>query len=225
MTKRLIVLRHGEAEHNVDERVLKRDTSLTEKGQRQARAVHKLVKTLEPEVVVTSPILRALQTTASVMGGCSGDSAVCARVVVAPDARGRLASRAHLCGLPVDPRSARARRSRRSGVFAEYDWSLALADLIAAGSIAAWEAGFVSADFDSGPGSVRRRGERLSSWLEDRPEQTICLVSHGNYLMEVTGDSYMDNCEVRVYALEAGRWARCEAFYGDERSRQENGLE
>ena len=63
--KRVILIRHGQAEHNVDRANLgKRDVQLTERGRMQAAAIRARVKKLGAEVVLTSPVLRTLQTTA-----------------------------------------------------------------------------------------------------------------------------------------------------------------
>ena len=61
--KRVIVVRHGEAEHNVDPNALqRRDTSLTSLGHEQAKGLRALLEPFAPVAVVTSPTLRTLQT-------------------------------------------------------------------------------------------------------------------------------------------------------------------
>ncbi len=64
MPKIITVIRHGEAQHNVDHDMLaKRDTILTKEGRKQAKAVGKYLINHKIDVVLTSPVLRALQTT------------------------------------------------------------------------------------------------------------------------------------------------------------------
>lgn len=218
--KVIIVVRHGEAEHNVDHHaLLKRNTALTDRGRQQAAAIHSKIRELSPDLVVTSPILRALQTTAEFMSGGDGVTwTPMPQVIVAPDARERVSHREHLCELPLDPHmvtagdDTRATRSQ-SGLrlFAAYDWSLALEAAVASGGTASqWEATLVADDLDGPSDSIDQRGVRLSLWLEQRPEQRVCLTSHGAFLMHLTGDDYMQNCEVRVYSLEGGHWHRLE---------------
>ena len=63
-------------------------------------------------------------------------------------------------------------------------------------------------DEDATLAGIRRRGQRLSRWIERRPEQTLCLVSHAAIIGSTTNDTYMENCEVRTYYLHRGRWTR-----------------
>ena len=124
-------------------------------------------------------------------------------VVVVPDARERVSHRTHLCELPLTPAAA----SASGEAYASYDWSLVEASLaMAGGDVADWERGMVAADLE---GSVGQRAARLRAWVERRPESTIVIVSHGAYLMRLTRDSYMQNCELRSYRVaKADKWAR-----------------
>ena len=194
------VIRHGQAEHNVDEAALeKRNTRLTSEGEQQAALLKARVAALKPEVIVTSPILRALQTTSGFL-----TDEVAAPVVVVPDARERVSHKSHLCELPVDPSSARDQSSK----IAAYDWSLVESSLaLAGGSVGEWEKCMMMTDL-AGMASIGERAARLTSWIESRPEETMVLVSHGAFLMRLTKDSYMDNCELRTYHVEGGKWTR-----------------
>ena len=198
--KTIHVIRHGQAEHNVDPKALeKRNTKLTPRGVQQAASLRERVLALQPDVIITSPILRALQTTY----GFANDNLKDVPVLVVPDARERVSHASHLCELPVNPAEEAA-----GGEFASYDWGLASSALaLAGGRIAEWEKGLMAADL-AGQDSIDSRGVRLSAWLEARPEKTLCLVSHGAFLMHLTRDTYFDNCELRTYALSGGEWAR-----------------
>ena len=57
---------------------------------------------------------------------------------------------------------------------------------------------------------LRKRGKRLTHWIQERPEPSICLVSHAAIIGVATKDTYMENCEVRIYRLARGRWKRLE---------------
>jgi len=183
------VIRHGEAQHNVSEAYFaKRDTRLTPRGKRQARALRRLFPALNPQVVITSPILRAMQT-ARAMAPSSTPT------VVVPDARERISCSSHLCDLPAAPK-----RFRRSKQFGAMDWSL-VARGVGTGK---YEREIVDTDLASW-GNIKRRGRELTRFLLDRPEESLAVVSHGGFLMRLTGDSYMDNCEVRTYLVSGGR--------------------
>jgi len=59
----LIVVRHGETDGNVEERLQGvTDTPLNEKGRRQAKSVAKRLKDYDIEVIYSSPLKRALET-------------------------------------------------------------------------------------------------------------------------------------------------------------------
>lgn len=187
--KLVTVIRHGEAQHNVSDAFLhKRNTCLTARGRRQAQNLRRLVSQLRPDIVVTSPILRALQTTKAM--GFKGPT------VVAPDARERVACDMHLCDLPVQgvPRQ-----------FQSFDWSPWRQQTEAAGGTEKYLSAIRDFDLQSNA-NIRSRAKKFTRYLESRPEGNIALVSHGAFLMHLTSGSYMDNCEVRTYEVEGGKW-------------------
>lgn len=190
--KFVYVIRHGEAEHNVDKAFLKcRDTQLTAKGRRQALALKRYIANLNPDVLVTSPVLRALQTSKGI--GFKG------RTVVVPDAREMAGWQANC---PIEPK--RGASGDLAGQFGDYDWSLALRDVKGLSSIEKYK----SKEYQRTNAKVLRRARRLTKYLEKLPETKIVLVSHGEFLMHLTGDGYMDNCEVRAYKVAGGEWRR-----------------
>ena len=107
--------------------------------------------------------------------------------------------------------------------FAQYDWEPVR---IATGTVQssrrssvgrvmmrAWERRCVEMDQDFK--RLERRAKRLTSYIENRPEATVCLVSHAAILGLVTGDNKegpMQNCEARVYRLRRGRWTRLQTI-------------
>lgn len=201
-TRKIVhVIRHGQAEHNVHKKFLqRRDTRLTAHGEMQARALRLLMRNLNAKVVVTSPILRALQTTQAL--SFQGP------IVVVPEARevaGWTANR------PIDPRMA------TEGVlfneYGAYDWSSVTKSRKQAGSASKYQRGLWDQDVPprkrwSTTARVRQRARKLTKYLQTRPEDDIVLVSHGEFLMSLTGDSYMGNCEVRTYSVRGDRWRR-----------------
>ena len=210
-SKVVILVRHGEAEHNVDYAYLKqRNTSLTLLGKQQATSAHRAIQKLAPEVVVTSPLLRTLQTTEGMLRGDGASSSSSRAVVVHPDAREKISNNA--CNLPIDP-DALAALSDGGGAFASYDWTLVREAVAAAGGIAAWEQACAAED-----DKLRERCERFTTWLETGlTQQRVCVVSHGEYLRQLPSaaggaaepsESMMDNCEVRIFTLRDGSWTR-----------------
>eukprot|EP00928_Gymnodinium_smaydae_P009765 TRINITY_DN13657_c0_g1_i1.p1 TRINITY_DN13657_c0_g1~~TRINITY_DN13657_c0_g1_i1.p1 ORF type:complete len:221 (+),score=28.43 TRINITY_DN13657_c0_g1_i1:105-767(+) len=195
--KTVHVIRHGEAQHNVEHRFLDvRDTVLTPQGVRQARALRAVMQQLRPEVAVTSAVLRALQTTKAM--GFRGPT------VVAPDAREVASCPANL---PLTLRRKSLSGKKLARRFKDYDWSMVLKDVRAAGGARKYARNIKRADFATSA-SLRRRARKFTRYLEARPEESIVLVSHGEFLMELTGDRYMDNCEVRSYRVHRGIWRR-----------------
>jgi broad specificity phosphatase PhoE len=191
------VVRHGEAEHNVSDACLeKRNTQLTARGKRQARSLRRNIQKLKPEAVITSPILRAMQTARAM--------APRTPTIVVPGARERIACKSHLCDLPVDPK-----RYWQSKQFGGMDWSLARG--VGTGK---YQKEIMDTDLTSWA-NVERRGRELTRYLLGRPESTLAVVSHGGFLMGLTGDWYMDNCEVRTYLVTGGRhvrWKRVRSY-------------
>jgi len=210
--KRIIVVRHGQAEHNVDFKALeKANTKLTDKGEAQARAVGPIVdKILDgqaPAVIFTSSVLRAMQTTKG--AGLDRDAQGRTPVVV-PDLRERISCADHLAEHPVENKD-------QFPAGATWDWTAADAQR---GSldVGAYRRMLIAEDmtnrgtddrekWEENKDAVMARGKRVTRMLESRPEQTIVLVSHGAFLMSLTGGSYMQNCEVRKYDVHRGQWS------------------
>lgn len=197
------VIRHGEAAHNIDKHCERqRNTALTEAGRQQAHSLQSIAMSPPPEVVLTSPILRALQTTNALFDDHFRQLFPASLTIhVVPDARERISKPEHLCELPL-PSPAAAPQG--SGDFSTYDWSLVMT--AHGGNVEAWEQLLQTTDADKA--NIDLRAKRLSDYIESRSETTFCLVSHGAFLMRLTGDDYMRNCEMRTYELKGGVWMR-----------------
>eukprot|EP00927_Polykrikos_kofoidii_P035701 TRINITY_DN30245_c0_g1_i2.p1 TRINITY_DN30245_c0_g1~~TRINITY_DN30245_c0_g1_i2.p1 ORF type:complete len:198 (-),score=23.99 TRINITY_DN30245_c0_g1_i2:6-521(-) len=155
--KMVHVIRHGEAQHNVSRRCLFcRDTELTPRGRRQAKALYNVLANLvpKPQLVITSPILRALQTTK--------DSEFKGRVLVVPEARERVACRKHLCDLPTDPAGSPAAE------FGSFDWSLAKGVVDSVGGIEEYHRQITEDDLQS-KGRIHEGTRQEICW--------VCLAS------------------------------------------------
>jgi broad specificity phosphatase PhoE len=214
MSKQVIVIRHGQAEHNVDvEANLRRHVKLTEQGNLQCIALCNSFRDLPlPDLVISSPLMRTLQTTQNIFKDT-------VPVVVHGDAREVWREEQNLCEAPFDLQD----NGEPPSEFENYDWEPVR---IATGAIQssrrsslgrvmmrAWERRCVEMDQDFK--RLKARAARLSRYIESRPEATICLVSHAAILGLVTGDDKegpMNNCEVRVYRLRRGRWTRLQTI-------------
>jgi len=149
---------------------------------------------LRPQIVVTSDLLRALQTTRAI--GFRGPT------VVEPDAREK---GGWPCNDPIDAQRATAGDLQLQ--FGGYDWSLVLREAQAAPGDRASDRN--SKELRS---KIKSRAVKLTRYLESRTESSIILVSHGAFLEELTGDDYMGNCEVRTYNLVRGKWHRLKRY-------------
>lgn len=150
---------------------------------------------LKPEVVLTSPVLRALQTTSFMGFGVPS--------IVVPDARERMACAEHLCDVPVDPKIA-----AESKQFKGFRWSLAKR----AGGLRKLQHMIQKTDLESEV-DIKRRARRLTQYLLTRPERSIALVSHGAFLLRLTRGPYFGNCEVRTYEVTRRKWRLKKIYY------------
>jgi broad specificity phosphatase PhoE len=192
------VIRHGQAQHNVDPKCLMHhDTQLTAHGWCQARALRKVLPKLRPQVVITSAVLRALQTTRAM--GFKGVT------TIVPDVREVATCPANM---PID--ASRAISGDLNNEFGAYDWSLASQLTKEAGGTRQYQRRVRASDGSTR--AIRDRAKKLTKYLEKRPESSIVVVSHGEFLEHLTGDCYMDNCEVRAYRVIQGKWRRLRAW-------------
>lgn len=73
-TRRLVLLRHGQTEHNASSRMQGQlDTELSELGRVQARRVAEVIAALNPRLLVSSDLRRAYDTAAVVGHACGMD--------------------------------------------------------------------------------------------------------------------------------------------------------
>jgi len=195
--KTIHLVRHGRTEMNdylrehhwadpdfVDPMMI--DTKLTEMGEAQARALAATVASLDPrpELIVASPLRRALRT-AELAFGERGDGELgdVPRVVCA------LARERVFHGSDIG-RVVSELRVDHPG------W-----DLSDVGDDAPWwytpegRDPFTTADLE--PVEVfERRMEEFRCWLDARPERSIVVVSHWGVCYSLTGEEFQ-NCELR----------------------------
>lgn len=179
-SKRIHFIRHAQSEHNVrfqaaaDELAVRhdpslRDAPLTSLGQWQARALHLEVAALrEIELVVVSPLTRAVQTTLAAFAGHPAPQ------LVHDLPREHLQSFCDIGRAPVALAS---------------DFPTLTFDHLANPW---WHVGEIG-DGPFAPEPDELLGARVASfadWLSGRPEAEIAVVAHGGFLRQMTGHAF-----------------------------------
>jgi len=162
------------------------DTRLTSAGEAQARALRETTRGLVPvpELIVASPLGRALRT-AELAFGAAGEDDVLGDVprVVCALARERVFHGSDIGRVASELRGEHG------------DW-----DMSELGEGAWWYTPegrdpFTTAELEPAE-TFEARMEEFVAWLEDRPEKSIAVVSHWGVCYSLTGDEFQ-NCELR----------------------------
>lgn len=178
--QKAILVRHGEGHHNVGEAYHLLDPGLTQKGRRQAMALRGARALAEAELLVVSPLRRAIETAELVWGHSPQ-----LPTVVTPLHSERVDE-------PCDE------GSRKSALETQFpflrEWG-------------GWD-GLPEHWAPSRREDRHWRRDRVPAflaWLRDRPERCIAVVGHGEFfrgLLEELGDpKSMGNCEVRAVRI------------------------
>lgn len=182
--RRIIYIRHGHAEHNQYiekgdwEQVHKlRDPSLTEEGKEQAKKLAEKLYHEKIDIVLTSPMRRALETTHYLFK----DRTLVIEPIQAITEYGGTGT--------WDWGSS---KSVLSGLFPSTDF----------GSLSEeWWQSTQNETWDN----LRKRVQSFKAHLSQRTEHTIVVVSHGTFLSQLlqlqSGDS-MKNCEMREQIID-----------------------
>lgn len=183
-SKTLFLIRHGQsiANRDYDESVAYRDAGLTEQGIAQARALHKQLELLQLDLVVVSPLTRALQTCQNALPPSYNGP-----ILVLPEIT-EICSSHYSCG---------QKRSVVQPKFpTSFDWSNVPED-----EIWWWQ-------YDKKRSSETHqyqlaRIEKFRRFIRERPETRIAVFSHGDYLWEFLEgkSSYLANCQVATYKM------------------------
>ncbi|MEZ4503240.1 MAG: histidine phosphatase family protein [Dehalococcoidia bacterium] len=179
---RVFLLRHGHSTFqesyevtNVDPGII--DAPLSDRGRAQVAAAARDVARLAPDLVVTSPLTRAIETTLGVVR----DAEV--RIRVDPLVRERLGD---ACDVGRAPTAlAEAYPALDFAHLPEVWWHRGPPD----------ERGLPIEPREL----LQQRVDRFRAWLAGREEERILVVSHSGFLRYLSGEQ-LDNCVVREWS-------------------------
>jgi broad specificity phosphatase PhoE len=183
-SKTLYLIRHGQslANRDYDESSSYRDAGLTEQGIAQARALQKQLEELQLDLVVVSPLTRALQTCQNALPpSYSGPILVLSEIA-------EICSSYYSCG---------QKRSVIQPKFPDsFDWSNISMDEI-------WWWRYDQKHSSESNEYQSKRIEQFRRFIHERPEKRIAVFSHGDYLYEFLEGkrSYLANCQVTMYKI------------------------
>lgn len=186
MTKRVHCIRHGQSTFNAAFELtrtdpLHRDAPLTDLGRRQAAEAAAALREISFDLIVTTPLTRALQTTLEIFK----DHPSADRIRVECLHREHLASSCDVGRAP-------------SALLQEFP-HLAFDHLDEVWWHAAGEPDERGLFLE--PEEVLQERVRLfRSWIAARPERQIAVVGHGTFFFHLTG-RVLRNCEVAVVEL------------------------
>lgn len=189
------LLRHGQTEMNVylsmhryDSSAfhdpLLYDTRLTPEGEKQAKAANKRVNKLNPppEIIISSPLTRAMRTAELAFEGVDGVPRLVSHL-----ARERLWHSSDVGRVPEEV----------AADFPAWTGFDALPRI--------WWHNNGDGDplaFEPEPEAVfLPRIEQLRQWLDARPEKSIALVAHWGVIEALTSSEF-ENCELRSYYMD-----------------------
>ena len=183
-SKTLFLIRHGQsiANRDYDESINYRDAGLTEQGIAQAKALQKELELAQLDLVVVSPLTRALQTCQNALPpSYSGP------ILVLPDIA-EVCSSYYSCG---------QKRSVVQPKFPDtFDWTNVPMDDI-------WWWQYDHKHRGETNEYQMKRIENFRKFIKERPEKRIAVFSHGDYLYEFLEGkrSYLANCQVTTYKI------------------------
>jgi len=174
--QRVFLVRHGEGLHNATRNYKLVDPSLTDRGFAQAKALKEDPRLVGADLVVVSPLLRALQTALTIFG---------------PSPQGRFM----ISSLHSEIARSKCDRGRPKGEIA--------ADLP---DIVAWDGFEDLPERWMLPRSDDKRWRQVRlpafrAWLTARPEKHVVVVGHCEFFKGVCGRA-LDNCEVFEVPVE-----------------------
>ena len=183
-SKTLYLIRHGQsiANRDYDESSAYRDAGLTEQGIAQAKALQKELEQLDLDLVIVSPLTRALQTCQNAL-----PSSYTGPIIVLPEIA-EICSSYYSCG---QKRSILERKFPNT-----FDWSNIDMD-----DIWWWE--YDKKHRSESNEYQHKRIEKFRQFIKERSENRIAVFSHGDYLWEFLEGKrpYLANCQVTAYKI------------------------
>ncbi|KAJ7766607.1 phosphoglycerate mutase-like protein [Mycena metata] len=170
-TKKIHILRHGQAIHNVQRGYPLRDPPLTAQGLAEARAVS---LSFQPDLIICSPMTRTIQTALATFPHLLAQNP--ASLEIWPDLR-----EAHdaVCNQGVS-------RAKMAAAFPQVDFSRCSEE---------WDYEVHSAE------AATRRAKRVRAALAERTERNTLLVGHRGFIDYLVAGPRFSNCELRSYTF------------------------
>lgn len=154
ISKIIYFIRHGQSEHNAVPVFQSLDSPLSELGRKQAKSIAKRIAKLQFDTLITSPIVRAKET-ADFISKTTGKEYEFSDLFV------ERVKPAVVNGKPHEDKEA-------NDIYREWEKSLYTPGMRV----------FDGENFDD----VLNRADRALKFLQDRPEQSIVVVTHGFFL-------------------------------------------
>ncbi|KAJ7154174.1 histidine phosphatase superfamily [Mycena filopes] len=174
-TKRIHILRHGQAMHNVQRGYPLRDPPLTDQGRDEARAV---ALSFRPDLIICSPMTRTIQTALAIFPDLLTQSGPNSNIALEiwPDLR---ETHEAICNKGVS-------RATMAAAFPQLDFSRCSEE---------WDY-----EAHSAVGATAR-AMRVRALLAERTEQNILLVGHRGFIDFLVPGPQISNCELWSYTF------------------------
>jgi broad specificity phosphatase PhoE len=188
--RQILFLRHGEGVHNASRKWSILDPPLTEKGEDQAAALAGSEMLADCELLVVSPLSRAIQTAVRALPWASTWSSTGAADAAGGPSEG--SRRVVLTALHSERYSAPCDGGQTKTALAE-----------ALPCLREWE-GFAELAEDWSPTMendhqwLQERVPRFKQWLAEQPELRVVVVGHGAFFKACLGEG-MGNCEIAKF--------------------------
>ena len=161
------------------------DAPLTELGVEQAKATHAALDgSIDPEVVLVSPHVRAIDTARTIFPQCSGGTCRMTPFVIREELRER-------CGVMLNVQRRTRQQLESIDEYSDCDFHfLSETDTLWTAEIESWE-------------STSARGHAALEYAWSRPESEIALVCHGG-ILEAILDAVPDGAYAREDVIVEG---------------------
>ncbi|KTW28087.1 hypothetical protein T552_01948 [Pneumocystis carinii B80] len=187
--KEIYIMRHAQAEHNVNKDYNLKDPVLTEFGKDQARLLLLYYEQLKNvELIISSPMRRALET---VMIGFDGFLDLKDQkhinypsipLIILPELQETSDRNCDTCSSLENLKSW----------FPSLDWSFCSQEQFIKTGFFAYE-----------PSMLEKRAIWLRNWVSNRKENKILIVSHLSFIKYLVDDpTYWQNLEIKKYIIE-----------------------